>query len=452
MSIAFGGLASGLDTNGMIDQLMAVESVPRDRLLRQQKVVQARQDQLRDIGTRLRTLRSAAATLQSAATWASTQTVTSGDATKVGATLGSAAGPGGYQVQVTQLARAAQATYTWTPPAAADTIAIGGYSLAVAAGATVDDVAAALNADSASPVYAVNVSGQLVLSSRSTGAASGFTATSASLVLQSSRAGLDAAGTVDGVAFSSSTNTVTTAIPGVSLALHGVTTSAVTVEVGAPGLDKAKVGAAVKAFADAYNAVVTFVQGKLREQRVANPQSDAEALKGVLAGDSMLTGVLSRLRTGLAEPLGGNPAALDELAEIGLSTGASTGSAAVNPDAVKGLLVLDGAKLTAALDSDPASVRRLLAGDGTSTGVIGRITAELDQTAGSGGVLDSRVDSASRQLSTLRDQTTAVERRLTAKRAALERQFAALETALSRSQSQGQWLQGQLATLPGSSG
>ena len=49
MSISFGGLASGLDTNTMIDQLMAVEAQPQTRLLRQQKVIQARQDLMVDI-------------------------------------------------------------------------------------------------------------------------------------------------------------------------------------------------------------------------------------------------------------------------------------------------------------------------------------------------------------------------------------------------------------------
>lgn len=216
MSISFGGLASGLDTNSIIDQLIQVEGQGQLRLQRQQKVLQARQDLLRDIGGKMRTLRSAAAALQSASTWASTQTVSSGDATRVGATLTSGAGPGGYQVAVSQLARAEQRTYTYTPPAAADTLTIGSYSLALAAGATLDDTVAAINADSTAPVYAVNVSGQLVLSSRSTGTASAFTATSGALAedVPKARAGLDAQGTVDGVAFSSSTNTVTTAIPG----------------------------------------------------------------------------------------------------------------------------------------------------------------------------------------------------------------------------------------------
>ena len=43
------GLASGLDTESIISQVMSVESQPRTRVARQQVAVQARQDALRQI-------------------------------------------------------------------------------------------------------------------------------------------------------------------------------------------------------------------------------------------------------------------------------------------------------------------------------------------------------------------------------------------------------------------
>lgn len=453
MSVSFGGLASGLDTNGIIDKLISVEAQPQLRLARQQRVVQARQDLLRSIATNMQALRSAANDLRSAATWASTQSVGSSDASRVAATLTGGAGPGGYQVAVSQLARAEQHTYTYTTPAAADSIAVGSWSTALAAGTTLDQAVAQINADSASPVYAVAVSGQLVLASRTTGTASAFTATSGALAedVPKARAGLDAQGTVDGVAFTSSTNTVTTAIPGLSLSLQGVTTVSgpVTVNVGAPGIDRTKIQAAVKTFVDAYNTVITQVQARLREQKVVNPQTDSDALKGVLFGDSMLSGVVASMRATISDPLAGSPASLDQMSELGVSTGATTGTSAINPNAVQGLLTLDVAKLSAALDSDPVSVRRMLAGDTTTTGVVGRLTTYMDSIAGAGGAMDGRVDAANREITQIRDQISTMQTRLDAKRKQLQARFTAMETALSKMQSQGSWLSSQIGSLPG---
>lgn len=223
-----------------------------------------------------------------------------------------------------------------------------------------------------------------------------------------------------------------------------------TVNVGAPGLDKTKVTNAVKSFVDSYNSVVSFVQGKLKEQRIPTAKTDSEALKGLLFGDSMLTGVLSQLRSSIADPLAGSPATLDEMSEAGISTGTTTGDAAFNPDSVTGLLTLDSAKLSAALGTDPTSVRRLLGGDGTTTGVSGRLTTLLDSAAGAGGTIDTRVDSSGRQISTIKDQLADMQRRLDMRRKALQAQFTAMETALNASQSQSAWLQGQLAGLSSS--
>ena len=84
-SMNFVGLGSGLDTNAIVSQLMEIERQPRARLERRQAAVQARQDALRDIATKLKTLKSAAQALASAGTWAPTQTVASSDSTRVGA-------------------------------------------------------------------------------------------------------------------------------------------------------------------------------------------------------------------------------------------------------------------------------------------------------------------------------------------------------------------------------
>ena len=291
----------------------------------------------------------------------------------------------------------------------------------------------------------------MVLTSKTTGTAGAFTATSNGGMITEdttkARVGQNATGTVDGVAFSSSSNTVTNAIVGVTLNLQSTTSSAVTVNVGVPGIDKNKVTKAAQDFVDTYNSALTFIQGKLDEKKVVPVQSDSDALKGLVFGDTMLTDAIRQLRQAVSDPLAGSVSGYDTLAEIGISTGATTGSGTINQNSVDGLLTLDSGKLSTAIDTNATAVRRLLQGDSTTTGVSGRIGTLLDAYVGTGGVISGRVDSAALEIKDMGDQMAELTTRLAAKKASLQAQFTAMETALSQSQSQGQWLNGQISSM-----
>ena len=64
-------------------------------------------------------------------------------------------------------------------------------------------------------------------------------------------------------------------------------------------------------------------------------------------------------------------------------------------------------------------------------------------------MLESRQKAADREIARIDAQVTRAEDRLTAKEKRLKAQFAAMETALLNSQTQGAWLSGQLASLGG---
>src|SRR3954469_21538531 len=117
--ISFGGLASGLDTNSIIDQLMAIERAPQDKLKLRQTTIDAKKSALGDIASRLKNLRLAAQDLKSPTLWLDTQTVDVNDPTKVAATRTGGAGTGAYQLTITQLATSSQhwLTYPTTPSA-----------------------------------------------------------------------------------------------------------------------------------------------------------------------------------------------------------------------------------------------------------------------------------------------------------------------------------------------
>ncbi|HEY0632805.1 MAG TPA: flagellar cap protein FliD N-terminal domain-containing protein, partial [Thermoleophilaceae bacterium] len=230
------GLASGIDTSTIVDQLMAIERQPQTRLKTQVTISAARKTALSDIQTRLKNLQLAAQDLKSVTLWSNTQSIDVNDPTKAAVSLSGPAGTGSYQLNVGQLARGSQRWYSYATPSSDDTITFSnGHTTTITAGSDIDAAVLAVNSDANAPVYASAVTDAqsgtkyLVFSSRTTGAtASAFTASASSLAEDGSRAvgGLDANYWVDsGAVKTSPSNVVTDAIPGVSVTLKGVTTS-----------------------------------------------------------------------------------------------------------------------------------------------------------------------------------------------------------------------------------
>lgn len=450
------GLASGVDTASIVDQLMQVEGRARTRMTWRQQQITDRQNDLTAVKTKLGALKTAAAALRDSSTWADKQTIESSDP-KVVAERVSGAGPGGYTVEVLSIARAQQQTFDFQKPAAATTLTIKGVAIDLAAGATIDDAVAAINGKAGSPAYAAAVGGKLVLSARATGTDGSFTATSADATVLTNGAitkpAVNASFSIDGATppTESSSNVVENALPGVRLTLKGVTTTDATVTVGAPGLDQDAVKTKVQAFVTAYNDLLRSTRSIVEEKRVANPGSASQFAAGALRGDSGLNQMLARLRVAMSDTLDdlGLAEGMDELREIGVSTGKATGAAA-SADAKAGLLTLDADALTKALTSDAAGARRMLGASGRP-GFVQRLEGGLDGFVGSTGTLDARIAEQGRAMRTLQDQMAREDTRLAAKQARLKAQFAAMESALGQAQTQQSWLTGQLNALPSSS-
>jgi flagellar hook-associated protein 2 len=439
--ITISGLASGLDTESIVANLMAIERAPRARMELRQGQVKAREAALREILSKLDTVSGAAESLRSPTLWSDVQTVRSSAPESVAARRLSGAGPGGYQVEVSQLARAEQRTYAFTQSPVPTQLTIGGRTIELGAGATLGDAVAAINADAETGVYAVDVGGRLVLSSRQTGAANTIAASGEAIAEEAAKLkpGLDALYSVDGVASSSASNTLADAVPGLELTL-GAVTPGVTVTVGEPGPDKEAISSAVKAFVDAYNAAVDAIRGRLTEKRIPSPASQAEANRGTLFGDTALNGLLSRLRGAVSE---------SGIGALGVGTGAPSASVSADSDSVLGHLTIDEAKLTAALEADPAAARAALTGSGGLADALGGV---LEPVLGSKGGISQRLDATAAEAARIRDSMTALDSRLETREERLRAQFAAMESALSRAKSESAWLTGQLAGLSGDAG
>ena len=442
--IQLSGLVSGIDTGAIIDQLMQVEKMPRTKITLDQDATTKRQSLLTDISTKLTSLKFANDDLKSALTWLDTQTAESADTSKFTVTRTAGAAPGGYDVAVNQLASAERQTYSFASPSADGTLDIANAdgtartSVNLKAGATLDDAVSAINSSPTSQLYAVNVNGSLVLSAKATGDSSGFSIAGAGVGTQTDRvAGQNSKITVNGTSYERQTNTITDALPGLSITLKGKTqgTDTVGLTVGAPGPDKDKIVDKVKAFVTAYNDVVTASRADLTDTPVVNAATTADIQKGTLFGDSGLQTMLSQFRTTLSSAVSGLSGGVTSMADLGVTTGAA--SATINQDSLDGKLTLDETKLRATLDSNPQGVQALLGGTSGTPSFASAFASILSNYQGSAGLIQSRIVSANTDLTDLATKLTNFDARMDSKQALLEKQFTAMETALSASNSAG---------------
>lgn len=443
------GLASGLDTAKIISDLMAVERKPRVRIELDQVAAQARKDALTDIQGKLKSLKLASTDLKSVLLWNEKQQVTSSEPNRISAKVTGEVDPRTFDVTVQRLAVTGERRFEWTAgsgPLSVTPSSTGvTTSIDISTATTVDEAVSLINAADAG-VTAKTVNGQLQLLSKTSGGNGNFTATGAGLTEKSSKTGVDAQFTVDGVAKTATSNVITDAIPGVELELKGLTpTEPVAISATPLQVDPAAVKTKLKAFVDLYNSTIDALRTRTTETRVRDPQTMGDARKGTLFADGGLRQILSSLRGATMNGLSvGNAADIDQLAEIGISTGKGTGGAST-AESLQGKLVIDDALLTKKLEEDPASVERLFA---SATGFATRMEELLDPLVKTDGTFEGRLDSSDADLKRLKTALDTMDQRLTRKEEAYRRQFTSLETAMSRAQAQQASMAQQLAGLP----
>ncbi len=463
--IQLSGLASGVDTSSIVDQLMQLERQKVTKINNRQTSVTAHQAALKAVSDKLNALSTAAAALNDASTWKTAQTSTSSDTTRVTVAQLDGAGIGGHTVTVDRLASSAQHGFAYTSSGAAGTFTITSGSqsatISVGANASAKDIATAINASTTAPVYAAVVkdddgTDRIVMSSRKTGQSNDYTIDTAGLGaggaitedLDYKRTGatLNAQYHLDGEssARTSETNSLDNAIPGLRITLAGVTSSPVTITTNEATIDKSSIKTKVKALVDAYNAVVDLLRADISEKKVVNSTATADLQKGTLFGDLGLSGMLSSLKQTLTKTVS-NIGGLGSLADIGVSVPKSTG--VVTEDAKAGKLTFDDTALDKQLDKDWTQVKTLFTGIGARKGFSLLTTDFVKAQTGLKGVLTGRMTSDSTSLKDLANQVTATNLRLDQTEARIKAQFAAMETALQNSQSQQAWLEGQINAL-----
>ncbi len=443
------GLASGLDTAAIVSALMGVEREPVVHLTDQQEKLQGDQAQLQSIQSSLSQLVLNASEFSLPSAFESSQSVTSSDSSLINAAASVGAVVGGHEVEVSQLATSAQRGFTFTSPAGESTITIDGHELTVKAGESAKELASAINSNSSLTVFAAPLEGgTIVLSNRVTGNnGAEFIKVSGAGVLSEkaelAREGKNAEFKVDGVAGTSTSNTVTTAIAGVTLTLSGLTnatTGPVTIDVQPPGPSAKVLEAQVQSFIKLYNSTLEAIHKQLTTKSPKSPSTAAEFGTGTLFGDFELTSIVGRMRQALYEPIAGLPAEMASPADIGISTGAPTGGTATQ-SSIEGLLTLNATKLSEAVQSNPAGVQTMLQQWSKS------FQSTVNAVAGPGGTLESRITSDTNQISELGNRITSMNELLALREKALQRTYAQLEGIIAQNNAQTQALAQQAESL-----
>ncbi|MEP9362244.1 flagellar filament capping protein FliD [Nocardioides sp. CN2-186] len=436
------GLASGLDTASIIDQLMQLEAVPQDRLKTQKTSESAVVTALRGINTDTALLGSKAEALAKASTWQTLKGSVIG--TGVSVTVAATASASSFSFTVDRLAVTHQLGFA--NGAALSDVAATGSSVKLTSsdgtvhdistgGGTLKEVVAAINGSSAqtgvsaTAVKVADGSYRLLTESTKTGAASSFTLTNADgsdlLGGASVRAGADAQISMGlGITATSSTNTFTDLVPGVSLTLGPTATvgSSATVKV---AQDSSNISASVSALVDQLNSLLTSIDSQTASK------SDTTAA-GVLVGDPTARDLRNSL---LNSVFGGTTS----MASLGIQTDRY------------GKLIFDATAFSKAYAADPAGVAAKFTSGATPAqdGWAARVATIAKSASNSTtGTITTSINGHGTTITRLQQSIDDWDDRLELRRSSLQTQYTALETALSNLNSQSSWLSSQIASLP----
>jgi flagellar hook-associated protein 2 len=440
------GLASGINTNELIQAELAEDELPLTNMQDSITALNTENSTLSNIQGGIETASLDALDLGEPSLFFQSQTVSSSDSSLVTATATQNIGAviGSTTLSVARLASASQATFSYAAPSgAADTLTIGNdqgtQTVAVTAGESNANIASDINGASDGVAYATVLStGQLVISSRSTGDGSTTgtgdgnpitlsSSTQGSIAASSSQAGEDAEVYVNGstTASYSQNDTLTDAVPGVTLNLLGVTptNAPITITTSAPAPDTSSIVSAVQQFVTDYNTMVNGVEGAINTAPASeSDSSEASAYSGSLFGDPEMENLLGNLRDSVDTSDSTLAAGYQSLADLGISTGSSTGSASTS--STDGLLTVDTATLTAAIEANPSAVQAALASWST------QFQTTANNSGGAFGSIETRITGNSTEITNLQSQLTSQTAMYNEEESDLEEQWASVESSL----------------------
>ena len=469
------GIGSGLDVNGIVSQLMALERKPQQLLAQARSGLDAQLSAVGKMQSLVSTMRDASSNLAALSLW-SRATATSQTPDAVAVSTSGAAANGSYSVGVQALASMQTLASRSFASAAAElgegtlTIELGNWTTSPAgfapkSGATpvtisfgagetsLAEVRDRINAADAGVTASIvnDANGaRLALRSTATGAENGFKIS----VTETLDDGIDADGlsalsyatfggpstmsrtqlagnakaTVNGIEVESATNTLTGVAEGLNLRLLKTTDGPVEVTV---AQDTAAVRDGVNAFVKSFNDLMSFIRDQTRYDA-------ASKVGGALQGDRLTTQLQSQLRSVLNQPSSAS-SVFGRLSDVGITM------------QTDGKLAVNAAKLEVGLGNLP-ELKKLLRNDGAASGDSGFVDRFKDLGEAllkGGGAFETRSASLRDRVTRNTRNQESQERRLALTESRLRTQYQTLDTRMGQLSSLSGYMSQQLAMLNG---
>ncbi|WP_088005706.1 flagellar hook-associated protein 2 [Indiicoccus explosivorum] len=483
------GLASGIDTETMVKELMAAERIPLDKLNQKKTYLEWQRDDYREVNRNLKAFSDKLfdnLILQSTFIQKNVN-ISQPDAVSI-RNVGSTSDFTG-SIQVNRLASAATIIGTPTGMTAGELdsseklIPAGGtaqtvkiraikadgtmqtaeeaYTFTIKPGeTTLKSLISDINSKSGVSTFYDSFTGKVSMTAKNSGDVAGgaeillegaifddlgLTGTAASVT-----AGVNAEFTYNGLTTERPSNTFQ--LNGFEVTLKAETTTAVNFS-SSPATEK--IFEKIKEFVDGYNKLIEDLNGKISERKnrdyppLTTEQRkelseeevklwDEQAKKGTLHRDPSISSGLNKLRQDLYTPVSGLPTAGDLLAEFGIKTSSSYSD--------NGKLIIDEAKLKEAISKDPNGLYQLFAADGTTDatkGIARRMRDTIDATiegievrAGKPTSVGNSSYTIGRTMESLDSRIDSFEDRLRQVESRYWRQFTAMEKAIQQANSQ----------------
>ena len=451
-TLGIDGLASGLDTTTIINQLMQLERQPAVRMESRISANTAAINSLNALHAAFEGIAAGASPLEASTGFTTVKATSSHSSVAATASAGSALGSITFTVD--QLAATHRTVSAGQTADKADTVAVAGTTFTITVDGTdfdidtgdgslqalVDNINGTADLGVSATAVSTGSGWKLQLASDTSGAGGVFTVDPGDGILTGISSafagsmpvltqGQDAeitVGTGPGAyTVTAASNTFNDVVEGLSFSVSEADpTREVTVTTRA---DADAVVAKVRTF-------VSTINSTLKTLREAT-DSGSDGTKGSLSNDPAMRNLRNSLMNAITYGVAGS-----SYGSAGLIGVESTRD---------GKLEFDEGAFRAALAEDPEAVIAIFTSDDPDhPGIAQRVQAvATSATTAKTGVLDTSISSLDSRNQTLQDSITRLDVRLELRRQTLQRQFTALEVALSSMQAQGDWLTSQLPAL-----
>ena len=369
----------GIDVTTTVQQLVTAAEAPEQQWETQQQSIQSAEGVVNQINSDLSTLLTSVNALQDAGGTLQSVSATSGNSSIVTATASAGASLGTHVVTVNNLASTASYYSAESGLSSTSQVGSGSFNITTSAGTATVNLNNQTLSQLAQSINSATVNGQslgvtasvvtdsagahLVIVANNSGAAGAFTiddTNDPSLSMTQGSKGVDASVNIDGIPISSATDSVTGAIPGVTLQLQSA----------APGQQvqiqtTADTDAATTAVTDFVNAYNTVIED-LNNQLSVTSNSDGSTSTNPLESDGTVSQVQQQLLNFVTQTFGSD-STYNNLGSLGIS---------MNDD---GTLTVDTSQLTTALTSDYNGVLNFFQGASGTSGFATSLSTQLTQ-------------------------------------------------------------------------